>query len=137
MMAQLLVASSAAIALLLGFLHLAYTFFTRKLTPRDERVEREMRQALPRITPQITMWSAWIGFNATHSMGIILFGAIYGYLALFAWRLLVHSAFFVGRGSAFFLSYLVIARVYFHKAPLICIAVAAALYVLGIVLAIR
>ena len=28
------------------------------------------------------MWRAWVGFNATHGFGLILFGALYGYLAI-------------------------------------------------------
>ena len=136
MMPQILVAASAAIVLLLGFLHLAYMFFTRKLTPRDEELERNMRQALPRITSQTTMWKAWIGFNASHSLGIILFGAIYAYLSLFAWTLLIHSAFLVGLGHAFFVSYLLLAKLYWFRRPLIGVALAGSLYVLGIVIAI-
>ena len=131
---QILVATGAAIILLLGILHLAYTFFTGKLRPRDDELERNMRQVAPRITSQTTMWRAWIGFNASHSIGLILFGVIYGYLSLFAWTLLVHSSFLVGVGIAFFLSYLVLARLYFFKKPLICIALAGTLYVLGIVI---
>ena len=130
---QILVAASAVIALLLGILHLAYTFFTGKLRPRDDELESSMRQVSPRITSQTTMWRAWIGFNASHSIGIISFGAIYAYLSLFAWTLLIHSAFLVGVGIAFFVSYLILAKLYFFRNPLICIALAAALYVLGIV----
>ncbi len=134
---RVLVAASAAIILLLGFLHLAYTFFTRKLNPRDDGLERDMRQVPLRLTAQTTMWKAWIGFNASHSLGGILFGAIYGYLALVAWSLLIHSAFFVGLGFAFFASYLLLAKLYWFRRPLIAIATAGSLYVLGIVIAIH
>jgi hypothetical protein len=85
--ARVLVAASATIILLLGFVHLAYTFFSCKLNPRDDGLERDMRQMPLRLTAQTTMWKAWIGFNASHSLGLILFGAIYGYLALCAWSL--------------------------------------------------
>ena len=134
MMPRILIAASAAIALVLGFLHLVYTFFTRKLNPRDDELEREMRRALPRITSQTTMWKAWVGFNASHSAGIILFGAIYGYLSLFAWTLLLHSAFFIGLGIAFFVAYLLLAKLYWFRRPLIGVALAGGLYILGIVI---
>ena len=123
--------------LLLGFLHLAYTFFTRKLTPRDDELERDMRRVSPRITSQTTMWKAWIGFNASHSLGPILFGVVYGYLSLFAWTLLVHSAFFMGLGIVFFVSYLLLAKLFWFRNPLIIIALAGSLYVLGCVVAIH
>ena len=137
MVPRILVAASAAISLLLGLLHLAYTFFTRRLNPRDDGLERDMRQVSPRITSQTTMWKAWIGFNASHSVSLILFGAIYGYLLLFAWTLLVHSAFFVGLGIAFFVSYSLLAKLYFFRTPLIAVALAGLLYSLGIVIATR
>ena len=96
-----------------------------------------MRQALPQITSQTTMWKAWIGFNASHSLGVILFGAIYGYLSLFGWTLLIHSAFLIGLGIAFFVSYLLLAKLYWFRSPLIGVALAGSLYILGIVIAIR
>ncbi len=39
------------------------------------------------------MWRCWMGFNASHSMGLILFGLIYGYLALAHDQLLFRSPF--------------------------------------------
>jgi hypothetical protein len=135
MMPQILIAAAAAIILLLGLLHLAYTFFTRKLNPRDDELGTDMRKVSPRITSQTTMWKAWIGFNASHSLGVILFGAIYGYLSLFAWTLLVHSVFLIELGIAFFVSYLLLAKLYWFRRPLVGIALAGSLYVLGIVIA--
>lgn len=135
--ARALVAASAAIVLLLGLVHLDYTFFTRKLSPRDDALERDMRQVSPRLTSQTTMWKAWVGFNASHSLSAILFGATYAYLSLFAWSLLVGSAFFLGLGIAFFVSYFLLAKLYWFRRPLIGIAIAGLLYVLGIVIAIH
>jgi hypothetical protein len=40
-----------------------------------------MSEVSPVITKERTMWRAWIGFDASHSMGAILFGPIYGFLA--------------------------------------------------------
>lgn len=137
MIPRILVAASASISLVLGFLHLAYTFFTRKLNPRDEELESGMRQVSLRITSQTTMWKAWIGFNASHSTSLILFGAIYGYLPLFAWSLLVHSVFFVRLGIVFFISYLLLAKLYFFRTPLIALAVAGLMFAVGIVTASR
>ena len=41
-----------------------------------------MQEVSPVITRETTMWKAWVGFNASHSYGLILFGAVYGYLAV-------------------------------------------------------
>jgi hypothetical protein len=80
--ASLLVAASAAIVLLLGVIHLAYTFRGRKLHPRDPGMFAQMNEVSPVLTRETTMWQAWIGFNASHARGAIFFGLIYGYLAL-------------------------------------------------------
>src|SRR5688572_12148125 len=77
-----LVAASAAIVLLLGLIHLLYTFHGPKLSPRDPELQRRMQEVSPVITRQTTMWKAWIGFNASHGYGAVLFGAVYGYLSL-------------------------------------------------------
>jgi hypothetical protein len=45
------------------------------------------------LTRQTTMWRAWIGFNASHSMGAVFFGLVYGYLALLHVELLFRSPF--------------------------------------------
>jgi hypothetical protein len=40
-----------------------------------------MSQIAPVITKEATMWRCWVGFNASHSMGLILFGLVFGFLA--------------------------------------------------------
>jgi hypothetical protein len=35
-----------------------------------------MKTTSPVLTPDTTMWNAWIGFNASHSAGIIFIGLI-------------------------------------------------------------
>jgi hypothetical protein len=71
-----LITASAAIALLLGLTHLLYSFYGPKLLPRDPELQARMQQVSPVITRQMTMWKGWVGFNASHSYGLILFGAV-------------------------------------------------------------
>jgi hypothetical protein len=68
--APLLVAASAAILLLLGLVHLLFTFHGPKLLPRDAALQKRMQEVSPVITRQTTMWKAWVGFNASHSVEI-------------------------------------------------------------------
>jgi hypothetical protein len=82
MVAQGMVVFSAAIALLLGSTHLVYTFFGSKLEPRDPTLQARMSEVSLVLARETTVWRAWIGFNASHSLGMILFGAVYAYLAL-------------------------------------------------------
>ena len=93
-----LVAASAAILLLLGLAHLLFTFRGPKLRPRDRELQTRMQEVSPVITRQTTMWKAWIGFNASHSYGLILFGAMYGYLALAHHEFLFQSVFLLSLG---------------------------------------
>ena len=79
------------------------------------------------------MWRLWVGFNATHSFGLILFGALYGYLAISDREFLFSSWFLLALGFALLLGYAVIARLYFFTSPFRGIVLAAVLYLLGIV----
>ena len=108
MLAQSLIVTSALIILLLGLAHLYYTFVGSKLRPRDAAVETAMAQSHPGITTQTTLWRAWVGFNASHSLGAMLFGLIYAYLALYQAQLLFTSAFLMALGLVFLAAYLVL-----------------------------
>src|SRR4029453_11209373 len=108
MIGKILVAVSAAILLALGVIHLVYTFRGTKLTPRDTAVRASMAETSPVITKEITIWQAWIGVNATHSMFLILFGLMYGYLALAQSELLFRTPFLMIVGAAMLLALLAV-----------------------------
>jgi hypothetical protein len=133
--ASWLVAASAAIPLALGLAHFLFTFRGPKLAPRDPALEARMREVSPVITRQTTMWRCWIGFNASHSLGLVLFGAVYGDLALTQSDLLFGSAFLLALGLAALLGWAVLARRYFFSTPLRGVVLATALYVIGVALA--
>jgi hypothetical protein len=65
----------------LGCAHLLYTFYTNKFDARDEPVTSSMKNTSPVLTKETTMWKAWIGFNASHSLGAMLV-AFYAPLAV-------------------------------------------------------
>jgi hypothetical protein len=93
LIAKVLMVLSASIVLELGVGHLVYTFWGPKLTPRDPALQASMSQISPVITKETTMWRCWVGFNASHSMGLILFGLVFGFLALAHNQLLFQSPF--------------------------------------------
>ena len=127
------IAASAAIILLLGLVHLLYTFRGDQLHPRDPELTAKMMTVSPVITRESTMWRVWIGFNATHSFGLILFGALFGYPAMRHSAFLFHSSFLLALGFALLLSYAVVAKLYFFTSPFRGIVVATVLYLIGIV----
>lgn len=131
--ASWLVAASAAVILLLGLAHLVITFRGPKLHPRDAALHAEMKKVSPVVTRQTTMWKAWIGFNASHSSGAIIFGLVYGYLALAHGSLLFQSPFLLLVGLAALAGYVFLARVFWFSIPFRGISLATALYVAALV----
>ena len=79
----------------LGLVHLVYTFRTDKFEPRDENLGLRLREISPVLTSETTMWKAWVGFNASHSLGALLFAAVFGYLSMFELDFLLSSPFLV------------------------------------------
>ncbi|MCB0528844.1 MAG: hypothetical protein H6565_08180 [Lewinellaceae bacterium] len=79
---QLLILAGSGIVLLLGSMHLYYTFFTNKLDARSAGTMERMQGDHPVLTRRTTMWKAWVGFNASHSIGAIFFGLINILLAI-------------------------------------------------------
>ena len=79
------------------------------------------------------MWRAWVGFNASHSMGAMLFGLVFGFLALAHGELLFRSR-FLGVGLAMLGGFVVVGKVYWFSAPLTGISISLACYVAGIAL---
>jgi hypothetical protein len=133
-LAPWLVAGSAAILLLLGLVHLLYTFHGPNLLPRDRELRTRMQEVSPVITRQTTMWKAWIGFNASHSFGAILFGLVYGYLALIHGEFLFRSTFLLWLGLLLLLGYVFLAKRYWFRIPLGGILLATVLYVLALLI---
>ncbi len=127
-----LITLSALVVLALGMLHLVYTFSGPLLTPRDPALRARMEEVHPVITRQTTMWRAWVGFNASHSMGAILFGLVYGYLANVRIEVLINSPFLLGVGLAMLVGFVILAKLYWFKIPFIGVVVSLALYVAGI-----
>ena len=132
--ARILMVLSASIILGLGVVHLVYTFWGPNLTPRDPALQISMSQTSPVLTNETTMWRCWIGFNATHSMGLILFGLVFGFLALAHGQLLFRSPFLLTVGLAMLGGYVVICKVSFFSAPLQGVSIALACYLTSIVL---
>jgi hypothetical protein len=125
---------SASIILTLGVVHLVYTFWGPKLSPRDPALQVSMSQISPVITKETTMWRAWVGFNASHSMGAILFGLVFGFLALAHGQLLFQSPFLLAVGLAMLVGLAVLGKVYWFSVPFTGISISLACYVASIAL---
>ena len=134
MFAPLCIAAAAGIILALGLVHLVYTFRGPKLRPRDPALEAAMRSGFPGLTRQTTIWKSWVGFNASHSLGAILFGLAYAHLALFQPEVLFGSPFLCTLGALALAGYLALGVAYWFSIPRRGIAIACALFAAGLLL---
>lgn len=135
MTGTVLMAASAAILFALGSLHLIYTFVGPKLTPRDPELQARMREVSPVISKETTMWRCWVGFNASHSMAAMLFGLIYGYLAIAQGSLLFSSPYLIVVGLLTVAGFFVLGKLYWFSVPFIGITISLVLYVASIIVA--
>lgn len=116
-MGQILLIVGVSIFGVLGSIHLVYTFFTEKFSPYDASVAVAMESTSPRLTKETTMWRAWVGFNASHSLGAMLLAAIYIPLAVYHFELIQNSLWFSLLPVVVGISYLILAKKYWFKIP--------------------
>ncbi len=124
----LLLAASALIVLTLGAAHLWLTFRSSAFLPRDAALRAQLDTVSPSITGQTTLARAAIGFHASHSAGAMLFGLVYGYLALLQAEMLWASTFLLSIGLLFLASLSLLAYRHWFSTPFHGIALALGLY---------
>ena len=120
-MQTILIFVAGAIYLLLGTGHgiltLADVARPRTFTPVDDNVRIVMQRAPIRLNPHTDLWRAWLGFNLSHSMGVMLFGTI---LIAIAWMggaaYLDHLAWQIGT-ILFSLAYVIVAQAFWFWIP--------------------
>lgn len=136
MIATVLMVISAAVIFALGTAHLIFTFVGAKLTPRDPALKIRMSEVSPVITKEATMWSFWIGFNISHSMAAMLFGLIYGFLAIAHGGLLFSSPYLLIVGLLTVGGLFVVGKVYWFSGPFIGISISLACYIASVIVAV-
>ncbi len=134
MAATVLMLASAAIVFALGAIHLSYTISGSRLTPRDPTLQQSMREISPVITRQTSMWRCWVGLNVSHSMAGMLFGLVYGFLAIAHGSLLFGSPYLLVVGALLVGGLVVLAKAYWFSSPLIGTSIALACYVASIIM---
>ncbi len=138
-MIAILLILGGSIACGLGCLHAVFMVLDlrnpRRLVPVDPSVAQAMVNSAVRMSRGGTdMWRAWIGFNFTHSLGVLLFGA------LGVWAGLRIKALPAGIMPALTLIgcvYLVIASRYFYRAPAIGVATVTGCFAAAWILSLR
>jgi hypothetical protein len=113
-----------AVFIVLGGLHAVYTLLDlhnpRRLVPVDPSVARAMANSAIRLSGGRTdMWRAWIGFNFSHSLGVLLLGA----LAVWSgWRIEILPTGIVPALTVIGCVYVVLAIIYWFRTPALGVA---------------
>ncbi|MCG7537392.1 hypothetical protein [Pseudoalteromonas sp. OOF1S-7] len=132
-MAKVFIVSGALIFGVLGTIHLLFTFFTNRFDTVDPSVKESMKSTSPLLTRQTTIWNAWVGFNASHSLGAMIFAGIYIPLTVFHFEVIQHSIWFLYLPVVVGLSYLILAKKYWFKTPFNGVLIATILFVAGVI----
>lgn len=135
MLARALVVASGAIMVTLGVIHWIYTIRGDKLAPRDPAVQAAMEATTLALTPETTVWRAWVGFNTSHSICAIFFGLVFGFLAIQHAELLFRSVYLQLLGLGVLVAFVVLAKAYWFSVPLAGVSVALGCYLAGMLAA--
>ena len=128
-MEQFLLIFGASIFGVLGAIHLIYTFFTNKFEAYDSAVTEAMKGTSPILTKETSVWNAWLGFNASHSLGAMLVAAIYIPLSVSYFDVIQQSVWFSNLPVLIGLSYLVLAKKYWFKIPFIGVLISTVCFI--------
>ena len=83
-----------------------------------------MKASSPILTQEITMWKAWIGFNGSHSSGVLFIGIINFYLALRYFNILQSDHFFFIFNILTISFYVWLAEKYWFNIPFVGLLIA-------------
>jgi hypothetical protein len=137
-MSQLLVILGASIFAALGIAHGWLTLrdlkHPRAFTPTDKTVRVAMENSRLALNPGANLWKAWMGFNLSHSLGVVVFGA--GLLAISIWHYdaFAHSRILQSATVLIAASYFLMAINFWFWAPALGTGISLACFLLSIVL---
>ena len=131
--ALLIVGSS--ISVLLGAIHGVLTLtdlgHPRSFTPVDATLRLAMQQSSIALHPRINLWQAWLGFNLSHSLGLLMFGGAFLYIGIRHSSLFAQSVPLQGCAILISAAYLVMSLQFWYSRPAIGWGIATACFVLA------
>jgi hypothetical protein len=128
---QYLIILGSSVFLVLGTMQLLFTFFTDKFLTRNPETAEMMKADHPVLTRRTTMWKAWIGFNASHSSGVMFIGGVNILLATQYFDLYQKSFAFLLLSDITVLFYLFLAIKYWFRIPLAGVVITSICFILS------
>jgi hypothetical protein len=136
---RLLLVAGGLVFALLGIVHAALTIRDianpRTFTPPDPHLRAAMQASTVAIHPSSNLWRAWIGFNLSHALGVTTFGTALAAVATANIDAYNDSIILRIVTPLIGAVYVVLARLFWFRHPLIGAAVATALVTAGSLLA--
>jgi hypothetical protein len=134
MVAKYLIITGSSILLILGIFHLFFVFFTENFLPRNAATLHNMNTDSPVLTDETTVWKAWLGFNASHSSGIIFMALINLLIANQYFDLFLKSGWFLILDNMACLFYLYLAKKYWFTVPFRGVAIVTLCFIIATIL---
>ena len=124
--------------IVLGLAHAVATPQTpadaKGLSPRDPGVRDAMAHDSVLLTRRTTLWLAWVGFNLSHSLGALLFGAVVVLIGRSSASFEAQATVFLPLAVLVSATYLVLGVRYWFRTPIIGISLASVCFVVSWVL---
>ena len=121
-----------------GILHALMTPVTpdqmKGLTPRDLTFRIAMSQETVLLTRRTNVWLGWVGFNFSHSLGLVAFGIVGILVGRSRASFSDQRAVFVPLAVVVSLLYLILGLRYWFRSPIIVSAFACACFLISWIL---
>jgi hypothetical protein len=133
--AQILVILGASIFLILGVLHGILTLQDirdpRTFTPPDKALREAMQESTIAIDLHTSLWEAWLGFNLSHSLGLIMFGGTFVAIGLFYFSAFAQILWLQGCAMLISTAYLIMSIKFWFYKPVIGSAIGLVCFVIA------
>jgi hypothetical protein len=119
--------------LVLGTAHAMATPLTprqrRGLTPRDPQLAEAMTRTAVLLTRRTDMWRCWVGFNLSHSLGVLVLGAAVVLVGISPERFARDAAVFLPLATCAAAAYFLIGLRYWFRTPILGCLISLTLFV--------
>lgn len=118
---------------IMGIMHALMTPLTpeesKALSPRDRAYRHSMTEQSLLLTRRTNVWLTWVGFNLSHSLGVVLFGVVVLLIGRSPAAFRAHWPAFVPLAIVVSGLYLAIGLRYWFRTPIIGISISSVCFV--------